>query len=97
MHGLNSILETGNDIIKSRISQALQWFRLSNSIAGGIGLIPGQGTKIPHAVWHGQKKKKVNLKIHKWKLSNMMNSKKELERNKRASISYRTISKVLTC
>ena len=24
----------------------------------GTGLIPGQGTKIPQAVWHGQKKKK---------------------------------------
>ena len=23
--------------------------------AGGTGLIPGQGTKFPHAVWHGQK------------------------------------------
>ena len=23
----------------------------------GTGLIPGQGTKIPHATWHGQKKK----------------------------------------
>ena len=22
----------------------------------GTGLIPGQGTKIPHATWHGQKK-----------------------------------------
>ena len=27
----------------------------------GTGLIPGQGTKIPQAVWHGQKKKrKIN-------------------------------------
>ena len=25
---------------------------------GGVGLIPDQGTKIPHAVWHNQKKKK---------------------------------------
>ena len=23
----------------------------------GLGLIPGQGTKIPHASWHGKKKK----------------------------------------
>ena len=58
MHGLNSRLETGNDIIKSSISQVLLWLRLSNSIAGGIGLIPGQGTKIPHAVGHGKKKKR---------------------------------------
>ena len=26
--------------------------------AGDAGLIPGQGTKIPHAVWLGQKKRK---------------------------------------
>ena len=26
--------------------------------AGGMGLIPGWGTKIPHAAEHGQKKKK---------------------------------------
>lgn len=34
-------------------SLALQWLRLHNSIAGGVCLIPGQGTKIPHArvVW----------------------------------------------
>ena len=23
--------------------------------AGGTGSVPGQGTKIPHATWHGQK------------------------------------------
>ena len=28
------------------------------SNTGGAGLIPGQGTKIPHAAQHGQKKKK---------------------------------------
>ena len=27
------------------------------STAGGTGSIPGQGTKIPHATWHSQKKK----------------------------------------
>ena len=27
------------------------------SNAGDTSLIPGQGTKIPHAVWHSQKKK----------------------------------------
>ena len=27
--------------------------------AGGTGSIPGQGTKIPHAVWRGQKKQSV--------------------------------------
>ena len=27
------------------------------SNAGDTGSIPGQGTKIPHAVWHSQKRK----------------------------------------
>ena len=31
-------------------SQAVQWLRLHASNAGGMGLIPGQGTKIPHAM-----------------------------------------------
>ena len=39
-------------------SLAVQWLRLRTSTAGGSGLIPGRGTKIPHAVQHGQKKKK---------------------------------------
>ena len=31
-------------------SLLVQWLRLSASNAGGLGLIPGQETKIPHAV-----------------------------------------------
>ena len=34
----------------------VQWLRLHASKAGGIGSIPGQGTKVPHAEGHGQKK-----------------------------------------
>ena len=37
---------------------AVQWLRLHVSTEGGMGSIPGWGTKIPYAVWHGQKKKK---------------------------------------
>ena len=33
----------------------VQWLRLCASTAGGAGSIPTQGTKIPHATWHGQK------------------------------------------
>ena len=36
-------------------SQVVQWLRLHASTAEGLGSIPGQGTKIPHAVWYGQK------------------------------------------
>ena len=36
-------------------SLAVQWLRLRASNTGGMGTIPGQGTKIPHAARHGQK------------------------------------------
>ena len=36
-------------------SLAVQWLGLCASTVGGAGSIPGQGTKIPHATWHGQK------------------------------------------
>jgi len=32
--------------------------RLHTLAAEDTGLVPGQGTKIPQAVWHGQSKKK---------------------------------------
>ena len=41
---------------KEENSLAVQWLGLWASTAGGLGLIPGQGTKIPQAAWHGQKK-----------------------------------------
>ena len=33
----------------------VQWLGLHASTARGTGLIPGQGTKIPHTWWHGQR------------------------------------------
>ena len=36
-------------------SLAVQWLQLHTSNAQGIGLIPGQGTKTPHATQCGQK------------------------------------------
>ena len=41
----------------------IQWLRLSASTVGGMGSIPGQGTKIPHAARCGQKKKKMEGEI----------------------------------
>ena len=41
---------------------------------GGMGSIPGQGTKIPHATWHGQKQTKKRTKERK--------KRKEKEANK---------------
>ena len=46
----------------------VQLLRLCASNAGGVGSIPGWGTRIPHAAWHGQKKKKVlaNIMVEKF-------------------------------
>ena len=46
---------------KAGTSLVVQWLRLCASAAGGKGLIPGQGTKIPHAIacdLEGKKKTK---------------------------------------
>ena len=42
-------------------SLVVQWLRLSASNARGMGSIPGQGTKIPHAMWHSQNKQTKNV------------------------------------
>ena len=47
---------------KVGVSLAIQWLRLCTSIIGGMGSIPGWGTKIPHAAWRGQKKRKEKKK-----------------------------------
>ena len=36
-------------------SLAIQWLELHTVTAEGLNLIPGQGTKIPQALWHNQK------------------------------------------
>ena len=45
-----------------RWSQGLPWqsvvIKTLSSLAGGVGSIPGQGAKIPHATGYGQKNKK---------------------------------------
>ena len=43
---------------RDETSLVVQWLRLCSSTSGGLGSIPGQGTKISHATWHGQKKKR---------------------------------------
>ena len=48
-------------------SLAVQWLRLHTSSAGGMGSIPGRGTKIPHAVQGGQKKKKTQESLYQGK------------------------------
>ena len=39
-------------------SQSVQCLGLHASATGGMGSIPGDGTKVPHVTWLGQKKKK---------------------------------------
>ena len=48
--------------VRKRNSLAVQWLGLDALTAEGPGLIPGWRTKIPQAVRHGQKKKKVRKK-----------------------------------
>ena len=43
-------------------SLVVQWLRLCSSTSGGLGSIPGLGTNIWHATWHGPKKKKKKRK-----------------------------------
>jgi len=44
--------------INAETSLVVQCLRLHIFTAGGTGSNPGQGTKILHATWHSQKKKK---------------------------------------
>ena len=39
-------------------SLVIQWFRLHAASARGEGSLSGEGTKIPHGLWHDQKIKK---------------------------------------
>ena len=51
-------------------SLVLQWLGFCTFIAEGIGSTPGQGTNIPQASWHDQKKKKIQQtnKKPKWNI-----------------------------
>ena len=47
-----------NRMFRDFQGRAVQWFRLSTSsasTAGGVGSVPGWGTRIPHASRSGQK------------------------------------------
>ena len=46
---------------KSRTSLVVQWLGLCASSAEDVSLIPGWGTKIPHATWYGQKMGKKRI------------------------------------
>ena len=48
-------------------SLVVYWLRLHTLKTGGVGLIPGQRTRIPHAIWPGQKNNnnKINSRLKK--------------------------------
>ena len=50
---------------------------------GPMGLTPGQGTKIPHTLWHSQKKKKKKLREVPGKMRRRKRRKKKTERKGR--------------
>ena len=50
-----------NDL-SQETSPVVQWLGLCTFSAVVLGLIPGQGTKIPQAEWCSQKKKKKKKK-----------------------------------
>ena len=52
------VLRMGGLKKKVSSSLAVQWLGLCASTAGGMGSIPGQETKIPHATPCGQNKTK---------------------------------------
>ena len=51
---------------------AVQWLRLQASNAGGMGSIPGRGTRIPHAVQCGQENKNEERKKQDLNSANTM-------------------------
>ena len=55
--GFSKIEKTGFILSSSfmvwGLAWCVQWLGLHASTAGGVGSIPGWGTKILHAVWHG--------------------------------------------
>ena len=52
----------------SENSLAVQWLRLHAFTAEVSGLIHGQETKIPQAVWHGQnKEERIKEILNKWR------------------------------
>jgi len=55
----------GSDMIQ--LSLSVQWLGLCTSTAGGMGLTPSWGSKISHALWHSQKKKKPTALSAEWR------------------------------
>ena len=55
---LNSEAKFSLELLNLETSLEIQWLGFWTSAAGGVDSIPGQGTKIPHAMRHGKKNRK---------------------------------------
>ena len=64
-----------------RTSLVVQWLRLYAPNAEGMGPIPGQGSKIPHAIWHGQKKspQKTKKYMHSYVHCSVIHNRQGME------------------
>ena len=60
--------------VKKGTSLVVQWLRSCTFTSGGMGLISGLGTKVPHATQKNRKKKKVKKNLHGAHLSLMCNN-----------------------
>ena len=60
-HGSNWVLWNSTPKQHLETSLVVQWLRLHTSNAEGMGLIPGQGTKVLQATWYGPKCKTDSL------------------------------------
>ena len=66
------ILKTKNKVEETDPSLVVQWLRLCTPNSGDVGLTPGRGTEIPHAVQCDQKKKKKKKKNIKKKVGEVI-------------------------
>jgi len=64
----------------TRTSLAVQWLRHRAPTARGVGLIPGWGTKIPHAWWQGQKKRKDTISRRQYLYQKNLHDLKQIMR-----------------
>ena len=61
-------------------SLAVQWLRHRGPTARGIGLIPGWGTKIPHAWWQDQRKRKDTISRRQYLYQKNLHDLKQIMR-----------------
>ena len=54
-------VDLADKIVKQGTSLPAQWLGLHTFSVGSASWIPGQRTKIPHATWQGQKRKKKRI------------------------------------